>query len=106
MRFPLTSIVLNKGPQYAVFSTRFAVMRLEQVYTLVATFGVAKISSMLRLGNVAKLLILLLFISRSPVFGFEVLISFSGLGSYVIPPDSSTTLSNAFYIASSMFSAT
>jgi hypothetical protein len=82
IRLSLTLIVGKRGPQYAVFNTRFALIRFDAVYTVVATLGVAVISSMVKPGNVDKLFILKLFILTSPVFGREFDISLIGFGSY------------------------
>lgn len=67
--FPLTFIVLDSGPQYAVEIRRFPVIRLEVVVTLQAEFGVAKIVSKDVTSNVDKFSIRWLFMLTGPLLG-------------------------------------
>ena len=63
-----------------MLSARLAVIRLLVVYTLVATVGVAVISSIERPGKVARPVMRLSFIGRSPVKGRSYAYTLSGYG--------------------------
>jgi hypothetical protein len=57
-RFPLTSIVSNRGPQYAVFKASYKVVYVPIVSTFTAVLGVARILSIELMSTVAKFSIL------------------------------------------------